>query len=231
MKKLQTLLSTTVGAAIVTLIGASGADAITVSGAGGEIPDFGAGIFTSSVTITDDLVIDDITVNLNRLRHTWAGDLIVNLTHLETGISVDLFNRLGRSGGTGFGDSSDFRGDYSFNDSNTGDLIAVAGGLLGNRVISSGDYFSTTADGTLSFLSAFDGKRSFGTYVVTISDHAGDDVGSLDSFDLTIEGSAVVPGPSDVPEPSAVLGILVSGAFGIALKHKQHKLKQNNPDR
>ena len=55
MKKLQTLLATAVGAAAVTLIGASGAVATTVSGAGGEIPDFGAGIFTSSVTIIEPI--------------------------------------------------------------------------------------------------------------------------------------------------------------------------------
>src|SRR5947209_16248055 len=40
---------------------------------------------------------ENVTVTINGLQHTWAGDVSATLTNLTTGISADLFNRIGKT--------------------------------------------------------------------------------------------------------------------------------------
>ncbi|MGD1703211.1 PEP-CTERM sorting domain-containing protein [Dapis sp. BLCC M229] len=211
-------------ATIATLTAVSGASAVSFSGAGFSIPDNDTAGISSSINITDEISVDDITVNLENLAHTWTGDLIATITHEESGTSVDLINRVGRTGGSGFGDSSDLSGNYSFNDSFTGDIWAVAAGVLNGDVVPGGDYFATTLDGTQSFLSDFTSLSSaVGTWTLFINDGAGGDTGSLGSWSVDIEGEPV---SVSTPEPASLLALFGIGALGAtSLKRKQKEEK------
>ena len=94
----------------------------TGSGSGFNIPDDNPTGTFSDIVVADNFQVNDITVDLNSLTHSWIGDLIVTLTHIDTSTTVDLFNRVGRptTGGVGFG--SNLNGSYNFNDAFTGDL-------------------------------------------------------------------------------------------------------------
>ncbi len=224
----KTFLSSSVvaGLALAASVVAAPAQALTMSysGSGFSIPDNNPTGISSDIVISDNLTISDITVTLNNLSHTWVGDLIATLTNVDTNTSVSLFNRVGRVG-SGVGSSNDFGGNYGFNDAFTGDLWIAAS----SNPVPSGGYFPTGADSAAlasPSLSAFDGQLSAGTWRLTLSDNAGLDVGSLESWELTVEGAA-----ESVPEPASVLGLLAVGAMGTtsALKRKLgHKAGDDN---
>jgi hypothetical protein len=155
---------------------------------------------TSPITVPDSFTITGISVAVNALTHTWCGDLIATLTNGST--SVDLINRIGRIGGSGFGDSSNFGGSYSFFDTAAGDMWAVAASGDTSFVIPGAPYKPTTVDGALSSLNSFVGANSLGTWTLSISDNAGGDTGSFSGWTLTL-----------IPEPASLallgLGVLL----------------------
>ena len=134
--------------------------------------------------------------------HTWIGDLVATLTHVADGTS-DLFNRIGRIGGAGFGDSSDALGPYKFTNGpkgNPGDIWAAAALAGAAAVVPAGNYRATTA-GAAAFIdlcAPFLSGGSKGTWRLNVHDDAGGDVGTLVSATLTLK-----------PEPStlALLGL------------------------
>jgi hypothetical protein len=148
----------------------------TFMGSGGNIPD-GSGSFQDDIIVTDNFKITDVTVTLNDLVHTWVGDLIVRLRHLETETVVDLFRRPGQPKFSSSGYSNDLNGDYSFNDHSTCDFEAAA---AENAVIPSGNYTSVGS------LSAFSGMSAAGTWRLTINDCSAGDSGSLGSWSLEL---------------------------------------------
>lgn len=209
------------GATIATLTAVSSASAVSFSGSGFSIPDNDPAGFSSSINVTDEISVDDITVNLENLAHTWTGDLIATITHEESGTSVDLIHRVGLIDPvppTCCGDSSNLSGNYSFNDSFTGDIWAVAAGVFNGDVVPGGNYFASTINGTQSFLSAFTGLSSAaGTWTLFINDGAGGDIGDLGSWSVDIEGD-----PVSTPEPASLFALFGIGALGAAsLKRKQ----------
>jgi MYXO-CTERM domain-containing protein len=147
----------------------------------------------------------DLTLRLNDFQHTWIGDLSAMLIHEDTGTSVVLFDRIGRMGGTGFGDSSNFNGDYHFNDSFTGSLWGNAATLNSSGFIAPGQYFPTTTNGALSTLGDFYGEDSFGTWTLRITDSQSTDAGSLHCWGLQIV-------TTDLPAPGA-LAVLAFGGL------------------
>lgn len=206
-----------VGAAGLAIAMSASAGSVDMDGDGGGLPPVGTGgsgtdddIFCSTITVTDDFEISDITVTLNDLTHTWAGDLIITLEHVDTGTEVDLVHRVGRTGDSGFGDSSDYGADYSFNDAFTGDLWAEAA-ATGAGVIAGGNYFPTTVDGGASSLSDFDGESSAGDWKLTISDNASGDSGALRSWTLSLRGDMQM---EMIPLPSGV-GLGAAGLCGV----------------
>ncbi|WP_218081289.1 PEP-CTERM sorting domain-containing protein [Anthocerotibacter panamensis] len=178
--------------------------AATLTGAGGSIPDNSpTSPLTSSVTFTDSFAIDSVTIALNNLSHTFVGDLIATLTHVETGTSVDLFNRITNNNGVN-PDSSNLGGTYTFSDSAPISFLTAVRSGGTNFVVPTGSYAPT------GLLSAFIGESSLGTYLLTISDNAAADVGTLGSFTLTLNPAAATA----VPEPATLLGLLAGcGAF------------------
>ena len=181
----------------------------TGSGSGFSIPDGNPTGAFSDIVVADNFLINDITVDLNSLTHTWIGDLIATLTHIDTNTTVDLFNLVGRTT-TGSGDSSNLNGSYNFNDAFTGDLWTVASSGDGGFTIPGGDYFPTGAASSakVPMLTTISGLPSNGTWRLKISDNVSGDTGTLGSWSLNLQGSS----PASVPGPLPLLG--AGAAFG-----------------
>jgi hypothetical protein len=217
------LLAATVAAA--GGITASSAEAIQFMGSGGAIPDGisggGAGTpFTSTIVVPNNFQIADVTVTID-LNHTWIGDLIATLDNGST--TVALFDRVGRVGGTGTGDSSNFiNGGYSFNDGFAGDLWNTA--TLGTSTfnIPIGNYFPSGFENGPSPLSAFDGQPSAGNWTLTIVDNFSADTGAVASWTLDLQ-------PVPIPfEFESTLGLVALGGMfaGYSYRKKRKANKQ-----
>lgn len=196
----------------------AGAAVISASGSGGAIPQAitshtNPGVINSDIIIASGgIVTGNLTVTINGLTHTWVGDVSATLTHVESGLSQDLFWRVGGLTSTSFGDSSNYGGDYSFNNSFAGDLWAAAASGDTNLVIPGGSYFPTSAlSGSAVDLSEFfNGTTAAGTWRLTIQDWALGDLGSFTGWDLSFNAA------SEIPEPSFALPILAIGLIGVA---------------
>ena len=149
-------------------------------------------------------------------RHTWIGDLSASLTKVGDGTSF-LFNRIGRtSGSTGFGDTSDAIGPYTFtNKAPAGDIWAAAAAeTTGTQPVPAGAYRATNTSAVtnsappLDLCAPFLAGGSIGTWRLTVADLAGGDTGNLMSASLTLK-----------PEPST-LALLGLGALGLIRRRR-----------
>jgi uncharacterized protein YvpB len=68
--------------------------ALYCSGSPFNIPDNNSSGITSTISIEDPRYIADLDVRLD-IDHTWVGDLFITLRHEETGVSIELLNRIG----------------------------------------------------------------------------------------------------------------------------------------
>lgn len=157
---------------------------MTFMGSGFSIPDVNPDGASSSIVVGSLGPINSVTVSLDRLSHTYAGDLIATLSNGSA--TIDLFNRLGVPATT-FGNNRNFRGTYSFSDSASASLPEPAGST--NDIIAGGTY---KPEGQLA---NFAGASTAGTWTLKISDRAGADVGSLGGWSLTLDYGSAVPEP------------------------------------
>ncbi len=177
--------------ALLALTGVASAGTLTLSGGGGVVPLGGMGgtagedgnFFRSTVSVFADAPITDITVRLLDFEHSWAGDLIITLENMTTGTSVELVHRVGRID-SGFGDSSDFHGDYAFNDSYTGDLWTAASTVSMMQAIAPGEYAPSSQGDATSSLGDFIGQSTLGDWMLSIEDRAGADSGMIGSWEV-----------------------------------------------
>ena len=217
--------------AVILAIGAGSIQAstmLTFTGSGGSIPDADPsgsppGVFTSDIICNPVLQpdcngtingnINDVSVAINGLQHTFAGDLIATLTDVTSGISQDLFNRILKnpSDPNDFGCACQFGGDYSFSDQSPsfpGDIWGDALTKGSADTIDLGNYWTTTAGSNTptSFSAAFAGRPATDTWRLTISDNSPGDTGSLLQWTLSLNVTTV-------PEPSFAIpsGLLVLG--------------------
>ena len=199
-----------------------------------NITDNNATGISQDLIIADTSTINDLTVTINGLTHTWVGDLIATFTKVSSGTTVNLFNRVGRAG-SGVGDGSDLNGNYSFNISGS-DLWAAADSVSNNANIAAGTYFASTSKSTGASdvavassptLSAFYNQSLSGTWRLTISDNSRFITGSFQSF--TVSGDATT---SAVPEPLTILGAMTAAGFGAVFKRRLAKSlnKDNSKD-
>jgi hypothetical protein len=201
----------------------SGLDAatLTFSGPGGFIPDFDVvpGEITSDATQVDPLnrtVLpgNSIEVRIIGLWHEYASDLIVRLTHIDSGVTRDLFGSIGISEGTPA--DSMFLVNYNFRTGFPGDLWATTIPLGTEEFIPGGDYFPTN-DGSSApndLSSAFAGVNVNGGWRLTILDNAIDPEPpsyEFEAWELLID----VEDPVTVPEPSTV-ALFAAGCLAIA---------------
>jgi hypothetical protein len=205
---------------------------LTYGGIGGTIPDWdgapGQISFDIQVTDAQGLFIasgNSVEVRFLGLVHDYASDLLVRLTHMETGTSRDLFGSIGVANDNPA--SANFGGNYSFRTGSAGDLWATAL-LLGDvDDIPEGEYQPTT-DGSSTpndFSSAFAGIAVTGTWRLTFIDNVGP-AGTLPvigpfsgGLGSDLVGWELAFDTTNVPEPST--GLLVAAvALLIALRIK-----------
>ncbi|MGD9688303.1 MAG: proprotein convertase P-domain-containing protein [Phycisphaerales bacterium] len=136
------------------------------------------------------LSLDEIRVNI---FHTFVGDLLVTLTHTDSGTSVVLFDRPGVP--PIFGNGDDLGGTYTFV-ANAQNMFPEAGG---QGTVPPGVY---TIAGDLSVFANVD---TAGTWRLSVTDGASGDVGRVDGFSWTV---------TTVPTPGAVA---LAGLGSIAL--------------
>jgi hypothetical protein len=141
------------------------------------IPDNNPTGVTNDIVVPDGGTLQDVDVSL-AATHTWVGDLIFNLTHVDTGTSVSFFNRPGYTG-SGFGCGGDNvnviandTGPDTPIENQCGNLPAISGNAEGGDPPSS------------SLFAAFAGEDLAGTWRITASDNAGGDSGTLNAWCL-----------------------------------------------
>ncbi len=145
------------------------------------IPDNDPAGVSNTITITDNVVISDLNVWLD-IAHTWVGDLVIDLTHIQTGSSVRLMDRVG----TPVLASGCNRDD-----------VAVALDDQGPRPVQD-ECLATTAtiQGRLrptGPLNVFNGQSLAGSWRLTVSDNAPSDTGSLLAWCLEVNAPASPP--------------------------------------
>jgi subtilisin-like proprotein convertase family protein len=179
-------------------------------GLGGAIPDNNASGRLSTINISQNqLITGNVQIYISGLTHTYAGDLIATLTGPD-GTVVTLFNRIGRVN-TGFGDSSNFNGNYTILDTpiNANGSNIWTEAALGNSTynLRAGQYRATNANSSLSTLitPSFLGKSTMGNWQLRISDRAAADTGNFASWAISM--SSVSP----VPEPASLLHLTLVG--------------------
>ncbi len=136
------------------------------------IPDSDPAGISTTLTVTDDVEITDLNVDLD-ISHTWVGDLIVTLQS-PSGTSVVIMDRPGVPAST-FGCSGndilatlDDEASSPVEDECGAGVPAISGSFTPNNP-----------------LSAFDGENPMGDWTLTVSDNGGGDTGTINSWGLT----------------------------------------------
>ncbi len=147
-----------------------------------DIPDDDPAGVVSVVELGVGGFITDVNVEID-IAHTYVGDLVAILRHVDTGTEVELFNQPGVPGSTfGCGDDDI---NCTFDDESTNGT--VEGVCNGTTPAYSGDYNPE------QLLSAFNGEDRAGTWELVVSDVAGGLVGSIQSWCLIIESGDCPP--------------------------------------
>jgi subtilisin-like proprotein convertase family protein len=181
----------------------------------GAVPDGNAAGWSDSreVIIPSGELVTDVNVTIN-LSGGWNGDLYAYLSHPNSPDAAILLNRPGRTGANTFGYGDDVlfitlddgaaNGDVHFYASATGYQTAISNNSAfqpDGRSVS-----PLTVDGTeprTALLSEFNGMNaSSGNWTLYIADLASGDQTTVNAWGLSI---------STIPEPSAVLLVLLAG--------------------
>lgn len=192
----------------------------------GDIPD------GSSAGVTSDIVVSDIfqvntfdSVTIRGLQHSLVGDLTARVTNVNTGTTVDLFARPGRTttGEFDFGDDSNLNGNYTF--TLGGSSFADAAGQ-GNTAytVPAGTYAASTSqvpgEANSNTLATFNGTNINGTWRLSLIDSEQGDIGSFSGWGFNVTPANVV-----IPEPSAgafyTLGLGLLGIAGSVARHRK----------
>ncbi len=212
-------MKTIVGAGAVSLV-------LAVSGtaSAGIITEATSGFAITGGTNSSDIYLDpavygeldnlQVQVGLNTLSHTWLGDLIVTLTHVESGTTASLF---GTVGGGAFGSPAQLNGFYTFNDGvynsgnpAQGNLWQAASDAGFGGTVASGFFYATNnlSSAYASLNAAFAGVTSAGTWRLTIIDtYASLDDGVLGKWTISLTGT-------EVPAPGALALLGLAGLAG-----------------
>lgn len=198
-------VSLALGAAVV-LSSASVAGAGIYTGTGGafaDAPENGTpGSVTYTITVGDAGQVGTFNgVTLNGLAHAFLGDLTATLTAPD-GTVITIFDRIGKSSpDSGFGDSSNFLGNYAFKDGGAS-IWAAAQAVNGSSVVAAGIYAASAplTGAPLNLQSLLAGRSTLGDWKLTISDFSVGEVGTLSGWVLDF---SVVPSPGAV----ALLGL------------------------
>ncbi|QIE59135.1 HYR domain-containing protein [Rasiella rasia] len=149
------------------------------------IPDNDPAGLTSTLTVTDDFDITDLNVNLD-INHSWIGDLIVTLTAPDGTTASVIVDRPGVP-------TSTVGCNNTVNDILV-DMDDEAVDMIEEPCLTeyNGSFIPNEA------LSVFDGMSTLGDWTLFITDNAGLDTGSLNSWTLNYEYLAAAGPPADI---------------------------------
>jgi serine protease len=136
------------------------------------IPDNNPAGVNSDLVVPPGGNLTDLDVAV-QIAHTWVGDVIVRLTHVDTGTTVDLIDRPGVPASS-FGCSGD-NIDAILDD---GAALPVEGQCAAGTPTINGSFSPNQP------LSAFNGESLAGTWRLNVSDRAGGDTGTLSAWCL-----------------------------------------------
>ncbi len=186
-----------------------------VGSGGGAIPDDNPTGVTINFEVTGQtLAVQDVTINLD-ITHTFLGDLTATLFSPGDLASLKLFGRVGSTRTSGFGDSSNLAGVYTFTDFGANDLWAVAATGTDATNIATGMYRTTTGGtgtvalaqrtnvgGCSSYLQlafgGLQGSQLNGTWRLVITDAVASDVGTVNAATSSI-GFSLGAAPPELP--------------------------------
>lgn len=198
------------------------AGSVSYSGSGFSIQDAYQGpsgvvpLGNGSTILVGDLgVITGVTISLNSLSHTYAGDLRATLSSpMGIATAVDLFDRLGVPQSTA-GNDMDFGATYAFSDAAALSLPETS--TMGpNAIIPGGVYRPEDA------LAAFNGQNAAGIWRLSLIDYAVRDTGSLGSWTLNIDFRDA---DAAVPEPTTWAMMIVGfGLTGFGLRRHRRNI-------
>lgn len=186
------------------------------------IPDNDPAGVSNTQIVPDSGLIRDVNVDLF-IEHTWQGDLVIDITH--GGVTVPLLYRPGDSTSTGFGFSADNLGTpntkFILDDEAMGFYDSAPPNGIGNipdpgfpgGISPTGqNTWQPYGLGGPSLLSAFDGLDKQGPWILTVSDNAGGDLGSIINWSLHIQ---------NVPEPASFMLLGLSGLAFLGRRLRQ----------
>lgn len=152
------------------------------------IPDYPAVGARNCIRISDTRPINDLTVGLH-ISHTWVGDLIVELRHVDTDTGVvTLIDRPGVPS-TALGCNGD-------------GVAIVLSDAAASNVEDACDPGDPSISGTLrpnNPLSHYDGQSIAGTWTITVLDRGVGDTGALLGWSLAPTLKTPTPTPSATP--------------------------------
>ncbi|MEM0519413.1 M36 family metallopeptidase [Aequorivita flava] len=162
-----------------------GSGAIPMTGSSSDspglpIPDNNPTGVTATMNVTENVTITDLDVDIN-ISHTWVGDIIVTLKS-PAGTTATIIDRPGRTT-SGAGCSRD-------------DIDATLDDEAATPVETECATATPTIDGSFipnNPLSIFDGENTAGIWEVTVSDNAGADTGTLNSWAIHYDYEELAP--------------------------------------
>ncbi len=178
-----------------------------------NIPDNKPSGISNAINIPDLRYIRDLDIRLD-ISHTWTGDLRIQLTHLQSGRSIELIDRPGSSpGGDMDGCSLNnikaiLDDDISLPVENECSPFPAA--------IAVNDYIEAAIAGTYipqQELASFDAEPITGDWVLTVSDNAPVDTGVLNQWCIAVEliDTPIIapppPPPSGLPGSASIPGV------------------------
>lgn len=145
----------------------------------------GLGGITDTIEFTESGTISDVDVAVE-ITHTWRSDIQMVLSYSGGGGTVRLANAHGNSA-----NSDNYFATF---DSDSGLLCSDTSACNSNTV---GGGVCQTAPGATcapdQSLDAFDALTAPGTFTLAICDRASQDLGTLNSWSITLDGSGDLP--------------------------------------
>jgi len=167
------------------------------------IPDNNPYGTANTIYINDSRQIYDLNISLD-IDHTWIGDLIVELIHLETGKTARLIDRPGIPVSNQGCDNDDIKAILddeitSFVENKCAPAPAAISGIFQPN----------------TQLSLFDQDSIAGSWILSLSDNHKNDTGQLNNWCIAAEISASLPTPTPTVLPPAVpQQVVLSGVSG-----------------